>query len=50
MRDAAERAPHSRYVDIAGGGHAPFLGQADQVALEIRGFMESTDASLVGAT
>jgi pimeloyl-[acyl-carrier protein] methyl ester esterase len=50
MRDAAERAPRSRYVDIAGGGHAPFLGQADQVALEIRGFMEGLDAAPVGAT
>ncbi|WP_368565288.1 pimeloyl-ACP methyl ester esterase BioH [Pseudoxanthomonas sp. UTMC 1351] len=47
MREAATHASQSRYVDIAGGGHAPFLGQADQVALEIRGFM---DASLVGAT
>ncbi|MEJ1097724.1 MULTISPECIES: pimeloyl-ACP methyl ester esterase BioH [unclassified Pseudoxanthomonas] len=43
MRDAAARAPNSRYVDIAGGGHAPFLGQADEVALEIRGFMEGSD-------
>lgn len=46
MRDAAEQAPHSRYVDIAGGGHAPFLGQADQVALEIRGFMDAFDLPL----
>lgn len=50
MRDAAAQAPHSRYLDIAGGGHAPFLGQADQVALEIRGFIEDFDAALVGAT
>lgn len=46
MRDAAARAPNSRYVDIAGGGHAPFLGQADEVALEIRGFMEGFDLPL----
>ena len=50
MRDAAARAPNSRYVDIAGGGHAPFLGQADQVALEIRGFMEGSDVAPAGAT
>jgi pimeloyl-[acyl-carrier protein] methyl ester esterase len=45
MRDAAAQAPHGRHVDIAGGGHAPFLGQADQVALEIRGFMQAIDPS-----
>ena len=39
MRDAAALAPHGEYLDIAGGGHAPFLGHADQVASEIRKFM-----------
>jgi len=42
MREAAAQAPLGRYVDIAGGGHAPFLGQADQVALEIRGFIDAS--------
>lgn len=42
MRAAAAMAPGSRHVDIAGGGHAPFLGHADLVAVEIRGFMEKT--------
>jgi pimeloyl-[acyl-carrier protein] methyl ester esterase len=46
MRDAAAQAPHGRYVEIAGGGHAPFLGQADQVALEIRGFMDAATQPL----
>lgn len=39
MRDAATMTPGSRYVDIRGGGHAPFLGHADQVADEVRDFM-----------
>ena len=32
MRDAAALAPHSEFMEIAGGGHAPFLGHADEVA------------------
>jgi pimeloyl-[acyl-carrier protein] methyl ester esterase len=48
MRQAAAMAPGSRYVDIRGGGHAPFLGHADQVADEIRNFMG--DLHSVGAT
>lgn len=48
MREAAARAPSSRYFDIVGGGHAPFLGHADQVAGEIRNFMEKVER--VGAT
>ncbi len=48
MREAASMTPGSRYLDIAGGGHAPFLGHADQVADEIRDFMDNQ--SLVGAT
>ncbi|MEO6102701.1 MAG: pimeloyl-ACP methyl ester esterase BioH [Pseudoxanthomonas sp.] len=39
MREAAAMTPGSRHVDIPGGGHAPFLGHADQVAEEIRAFM-----------
>ena len=38
----------SRHVDIAAGGHAPFLGQADQVAAAIHGFL--ADLAFVGAT
>ena len=48
MREAAAMAPGSRHVDIAGGGHAPFLGHADQVADEIRNFMGRIER--VGAT
>ena len=50
MRDADSREPNSRYVDIAGGGHAPFLGHADQVAFEMRGFMEASVVAPAGAT
>lgn len=39
MREAANATPQSRYLDIAGGGHAPFLGHADQVADELRRFL-----------
>lgn len=39
MREAAALTPGGRHVDIAGGGHAPFLGHADRVAEEIRDFM-----------
>ena len=48
MREAAAMTPGSRYVDISGGGHAPFLGHADQVADEIRDFMDKIEP--VGAT
>ena len=41
MAAAAAMTPGSRHVDIAGGGHAPFLGHADRVADEIRNFMDS---------
>ncbi len=46
MRAAAALAPNSRYVDIAGGGHAPFLGHADRVAAEILEFLETLDTTL----
>ena len=45
MRAAAALAPHSRHVDIAGGGHAPFLGHADRVAQEIGEFMDGLDSA-----
>jgi pimeloyl-[acyl-carrier protein] methyl ester esterase len=41
MQAAAAMTPGSRYLDIPGGGHAPFLGHADQVADEVRDFMEN---------
>lgn len=41
MHEAAALAPLSRHVEIAGGGHAPFLGHADCVAMEVRAFMEN---------
>lgn len=40
MRAAAERSPRSHYVEIAHGGHAPFLTHADEVAREIGEFVE----------
>ncbi len=48
MQAAAAMTPHSSYVEIAGGGHAPFLGHADVVSAEIRSFMQTQN--LVGAT
>lgn len=48
MLAAASMTPHAEHLDIAGGGHAPFLGHADQVATAIRSFMKNTEA--VGAT
>lgn len=39
MHEAAGAAPHGRHIDIAGGGHAPFLGHADQVAEALRNFL-----------
>ncbi|MET0755904.1 MAG: pimeloyl-ACP methyl ester esterase BioH [Pseudoxanthomonas sp.] len=41
MQAAAAMTPGSNYVDIAGGGHAPFLGHADRVAEEVGGFLEN---------
>lgn len=38
MRAAAEAAPNARYVEIAHGGHAPFLTHADEVARAIADF------------
>lgn len=39
MHTAASLTPQSTYLDIAGGGHAPFLGHADQVADALRNFL-----------
>ncbi|KAF1720262.1 pimeloyl-ACP methyl ester esterase BioH [Pseudoxanthomonas wuyuanensis] len=50
MREAAALAPQSRYLDIASGGHAPFLGHADQVAQEVQKFMHNLQIPAVGAT
>ncbi|RPE80000.1 pimeloyl-ACP methyl ester esterase BioH [Vulcaniibacterium tengchongense] len=41
MPAAAALAPQARSVVIAGAGHAPFLGAADQVAAEIDAFMRA---------
>jgi pimeloyl-[acyl-carrier protein] methyl ester esterase len=41
MQAAAAMTPGSRYLDIPGGGHAPFLGHADQVADQLRDFLEN---------
>ena len=41
MRAAAEIAPQAHFVEIAGGGHAPFLGHADPVAMEVDRFLQS---------
>lgn len=46
MDAAAALAPHGRHIEIAGGGHAPFLGHADRVATEIDGFMQSLNGDL----
>ncbi len=35
---AAAALSGGEHVDIAGAGHAPFLGHADQVAAAIAGF------------
>lgn len=41
MRDAAALAPWSHHLDIRGGGHAPFLGHADEVARELAAFVHT---------
>ncbi|GGD50989.1 carboxylesterase BioH (pimeloyl-CoA synthesis) [Pseudoxanthomonas indica] len=41
MRDAAALAPWSHHLDIRGGGHAPFLGHADEVARELLEFVRT---------
>jgi pimeloyl-[acyl-carrier protein] methyl ester esterase len=41
MRAAAQAAPDAQFVEIAGGGHAPFLGHADLVAEEVDRFLQA---------
>ena len=41
MQLCAESAPHGRYACIQGGGHAPFLTHADEVAAAIREFAQA---------
>ncbi len=41
MQAAAQIAPNAQFVEIAGGGHAPFLGHADVVAAEVDRFLQS---------
>ncbi|MBD9480719.1 pimeloyl-ACP methyl ester esterase BioH [Pseudoxanthomonas sp. PXM02] len=41
MQAAAQAAPEAQFVEIAGGGHAPFLGHADVVAGEVDRFLQS---------
>lgn len=38
MEAAAAMAPHARFHRIDGGGHAPFLGHAEDVAGQVRAF------------
>ncbi|MFT4257705.1 MAG: pimeloyl-ACP methyl ester esterase BioH [Pseudoxanthomonas sp.] len=47
MRAAARLAPHSEFLDIAGAGHAPFIGHADAVADKIAAFVNGIDATRV---
>jgi pimeloyl-[acyl-carrier protein] methyl ester esterase len=44
----AAAAAGGRHVDIPGGGHAPFLGHADEVAGQLRAFL--ADSALEGGT
>ncbi|GAA5067689.1 pimeloyl-ACP methyl ester esterase BioH [Lysobacter panacisoli] len=44
MPAAAAMAPNARSVVIAGAGHAPFLGAADEVATQIDAFMRAVTA------
>jgi pimeloyl-[acyl-carrier protein] methyl ester esterase len=44
MRAAAARARRARYVEIAGGGHAPFLTHADEVISAFDDFVAALPA------
>lgn len=44
MRAAAERAPRSSYVEIAHGGHAPFLTHAEEVIAALDAFAQELPA------
>ncbi|MCR6686206.1 pimeloyl-ACP methyl ester esterase BioH [Pseudoxanthomonas sp.] len=41
MAAAAARAPEARFVELAGAGHAPFLGHVDAVAAELAAFADN---------
>jgi len=41
MAAAAALAPGSRFVEVAGAGHAPFLGHVDAVAAQLRAFADN---------
>lgn len=43
MRAAVAATPRAEFIEIAGGGHAPFLGHADIVAAEVDRFMRSLE-------
>jgi len=42
MAAAAGRAPGSRFVELPGAGHAPFLGHVDAVAAQLLAFADNT--------
>lgn len=44
MAAAAALAPGARSIEIADAGHAPFLGAADEVAVEIDSFLQAAAA------
>ncbi len=44
MAAAAAMAPGARFVELAGAGHAPFLGHADAVAAELATFADGLAA------
>ena len=41
MQASAAVTPQATFVEIAGGGHAPFLGHADRVAADVARFMQT---------
>ena len=41
MQASAAVTPQATFVEIAGGGHAPFLGHADHVAADVARFMQT---------
>lgn len=43
MQASAASTPNATFVEIAGGGHAPFLGHADLVASHVDAFMQSLE-------
>jgi len=43
MHDAAALSPRAQAHTIAGGGHAPFLGHADEVAARLEQFVAALD-------